>query len=189
MYHLQSPGDHHFFARKFEAVVSQEIIFGLDSHLYGPLPETTPSLRSHWESVYHIDDDITKPSNARFSTYQSFLRQSLKLLYNEQADKSGGGECGIPKQAAVKEVHVFQERDEFKGVVVTLKDAMSDSFNPPEFEVLFRRVSYFERIDTSGDINQRIQSLEVCLNDVHSLIVGSSQFKFKHDGLSYFIEH
>ncbi len=148
--------------------MSQEIIFGLDTHLYGPLPETTPSLRSHWESVYHIDDDVTKPSNARFSTYQSFLRQSLKLLYNEQADKSGGSECGIPKQAVVKEVHVLRERDEFKGVVVTLKDAMSDSFNSPEFEMLFERVSYFKRMDTGDDINQRIQSLEVqvCLNNI-----------------------
>ncbi len=130
--------------------------------MFGPHPETTPSLHAHWENVYHIDDDVTKPSNARYSTYQSFLRQSLKLLYNEQADKSGGGECGIPKQAIVKEVHVLRERDVFKGLVVTLKDAMSDSFDPPKFEMLFGRTFYLERMGNTDDVMRRIQSIEVC---------------------------
>lgn len=141
--------------------MSQEIVLALESHLFEPLPSTTPSLHSHWENVYHMDDDITKPSNARYGTYQSFLRQSLKLLYNEQADKSGGGECGIPKQAVVKEVHVWRDKDIFKGLVVTLKDAMSDSLDPPKFEMLFGRVSNLEITENGGDVRRRLQLLEV----------------------------
>lgn len=141
--------------------MSQEVILRLDSHLYGALPESTPSLHTHWESIYHIDDDITKPSNSHYSTYQSFLRQSLKLLYNEQADKGGGGDCGIPKQAVVKEVHVLMEKDVFRGLVVTIKDALSDSFSSPEFEVLFSQISHVEHFEANSDVKKRIQGLEV----------------------------
>ena len=63
---LQNSGDHHFFARKFEAIVNQEIITRLDAHLYGSLPSGTVALDSYWESVYHMDDDVTRPSNARY---------------------------------------------------------------------------------------------------------------------------
>ena len=62
----QNVGDHHFFARKFEAIVNQEIVERLDAHLYGPLPPGTLAVTSYWESIYHIDDDVTKPSNARY---------------------------------------------------------------------------------------------------------------------------
>uniref|UniRef100_A0A8C9NZW8 Xylosyltransferase 1 n=1 Tax=Spermophilus dauricus TaxID=99837 RepID=A0A8C9NZW8_SPEDA len=41
-----------FFARKFEAVVNQEIIGQLDYYLYGNYPAGTPGLRAYWENVY-----------------------------------------------------------------------------------------------------------------------------------------
>jgi hypothetical protein len=46
--------------------VNQEIVERLDAHLYGSLPPGIPAVNSYWESVYHIDDDVTKPSNARY---------------------------------------------------------------------------------------------------------------------------
>ena len=46
--------------------MNQEIVERLDAHLYGSLPPGTPAVNSYWESVYHIDDDVTKPSNARY---------------------------------------------------------------------------------------------------------------------------
>ena len=61
--------------------MSQETIEQLDAHLYGFLPPATPSLKSYWESVFHVEDDITKPADAAFSAYQSFLRTTLKQLY------------------------------------------------------------------------------------------------------------
>ena len=79
----------------------------------------------------------------------------------------GGVECGIPKQAVVKEVHVLRERDEFRGCVMTLKDAMSDSFNPPEFEIMFSHTSHFTRFHFDGDLTKRILKLEVRSTHVH----------------------
>ena len=158
---LQNPGDHHFFGRKFEAIVNQDIIRMLDEHLYGRYPEHTPGYFSYWESIYHMDDDMSRPSNAHFTMYQSFLRQSLKLLYSEQAMKGKGEDCKIPKQAVVKEVTVLRTSDDFQGLVVTLKDAMSDSLNPPEFETFFAPVSYLKRHTMNSETARRIWALEV----------------------------
>ena len=87
---IQSSGDHTFFARKFEAIVNQEIVSLLDAHLYGPMTPNLPGHDSYWESVYDMDDETTKFSNARYSTYQSFLRTILKHVHAEQISKGRG---------------------------------------------------------------------------------------------------
>jgi len=140
----------------------------MDFHLFGKYPQDTPAIRIYWESVFHVDDDITKPSNARFSTYQSFLRQSIKLLYanhSEQTVGNGGEEngCGIPKQAVVKDVSVLKQAELITGLVVTLKDALSGKLNPPEFEVYFTPVPMLKRHSLENELSRRIWALEVCL--------------------------
>ena len=103
------------------------------------------------------------------------MRQSLKKLYSEQ-DKNGGGggggrqkqegnfDCGIPRQALVKDVNVFRQSDSFSGLLVTIGDALSSSSsvrNPPEFEVMFSPVSGFRRFVSEGTLAKRITGLEV----------------------------
>lgn len=140
----------------------------MDFHLFGKYPQDTPAIRIYWESVFHVDDDITKPSNARFSTYQSFLRQSIKLLYANHSERTvgnGGGEengCGIPKQAVVKDVSVLKQAELITGLVVTLKDALSGKLNPPEFEVYFTPVPMLKRHSLENELSRRIWALEVC---------------------------
>ena len=93
------------------------------------------------------------------------MRQSLKLLYSEQTEKGGGKEgleCGIPHQAVVKDVSVYRQKDSFSGLLVTLKDALSSSLNPPEFQIYFSPVSGFKRFESEGDFTKRILGLEVC---------------------------
>ena len=137
----------------------------MDSHLYGKYPEGTPAIKSYWESVFHIDDDITKPSNARYSTYQSFLRQSIKLLYANHSEQTGRGkediECGIPKQAVVKDVNVLRRAEVITGLVVTIKDALSGKLNPPEFEVYFTPVTMMKRHTLEDELARRIWAFEV----------------------------
>ena len=99
------------------------------------------------------------------STYQSFMRLSLKLLYSERTEKGGGKEgldCGLPHQALVKDVSVFHQKDSFSGLLVTLKDALSSSLNPPEFQIFFSPVSGYRRFENEGDFAKRILGLEVC---------------------------
>ena len=138
----------------------------LDTHLYGSYPEDTPALNYYWESIFYVDDDVAKPSNAQYTTYQSFLRRSLKLLYSEQAAKAVGDtsdDCKIPKQAVMKEVTLLRIADQFSGLVVTLKDAMSGDLHPPEFEVFFKPVSYLKKQTLNEEMARRIWSLEVCV--------------------------
>ena len=95
------------------------------------------------------------------------MRQSLKLLRSEQAEKGGGRKeekslnCGIPRQALVKDVNVFCQSDSFSGLLVTIKDTLSSAMNPPEFEVMFSPVSGFRRFVSEGDLAKRITGLEV----------------------------
>ena len=89
------------------------------------------------------------------------MRQSLKLLHTEQAKKGGDKECGIPKQAEVKDVNAFRQSDSFSGLLVTLKDARTDTVNPPEFEVFFSPIPGFKRFVSEGDMARRIVGLEV----------------------------
>ena len=62
--------------------MNQEIVNRLDAHLYGSLPSGTPAVNSYWESVYHVQDDITKPSNARYRYMkEGFLYEAYKILW------------------------------------------------------------------------------------------------------------
>ena len=95
------------------------------------------------------------------------MRQSLKLLRSEQAEKGEGRQeekslnCGIPRQALVKDVNIFRQSDSFSGLLMTIRDALSTAMNPPEFEVMFSPVSGFRRFVSEGDLAKRITGLEV----------------------------
>ena len=159
----QSPGDHNFFARKFEAIVSQGVVNKLDAYLYGAFPEGTPAVESFWENVFHVEDDVNYPHNAKFSTYQSFLRLALARLYSESKTLGGGvdGVCEVPRQAVVKEVSVLMVSDSFTGLVVTLRDAMSDRLSPAEFEILYTPLSYLQKYSPNDEVANRVYSFEV----------------------------
>lgn len=67
-----------FFARKFEASVSQEIIDQLDSYLFGSYPPGTPSLQAYWENIYEQETDgPASISDSALSHYHAFARMGL----------------------------------------------------------------------------------------------------------------
>ena len=168
---LQASGDHSFFARKFEAIVSLDIINRLDNYLYGTPPDDTPALNSYWENVYHVEDDVEFPYNAKFSTYQSFLRQGLVRLYTElrTAATVDDDNCEVPKQAVVKEVSVLMTDDVFKGLVVTLRDDLSPSLSPPEFEIFFKPIDHLQKYSPNNDVAKRVYSFEVSGISIHTV--------------------
>lgn len=146
----------------------------LEMHLYGAYPPDTPSLDSYWESIYHADDDVTKPSSAHFTAFASFLRTSLRwLLLRARGEPEGGTReeneaCGVPGQAVVREVSVLRISEQFKGVVVSIRDALaaaSDSpRDAPEFEIFFSPVSHLARGNSTSSLARRVSSLEVGSN-------------------------
>ena len=142
--------------------MSQEVINKLDSHLYGALPEGTPATESFWENVFHIEDDVSYPYNAKYSTFQSFLRLGLARLYSESKAVASIDEvCEVPRQAVVKEVSVLMASDSFRGLVVTLRDAMSDRLSPSEFEILYTPIDYLQKYSPNDEVAKRVYSFEV----------------------------
>ena len=158
----QNVGTHHFFARKFEAIVNQKVINQLHAHLYGAYAADTLSLDSYWESIYHVEDDITRPSSAHFTTFATLLRASLQW-FNARSELEQNS-CLVPGKAIVREASVLRIQEQFKGVVIAFQDALSDRLNPPEFEVLFSPIDHSRRDNLSSDLSRRISALEVGSN-------------------------
>lgn len=67
-----------FFARKFEASVSQEIISQLDAYLFGAYAPGTPGLQAYWENIYEQETDgpASLPDSS-LSHYHAFARMGL----------------------------------------------------------------------------------------------------------------
>lgn len=75
---LQQTSRPTFFARKFEASVSQEVINQLDALLFGAFPPGTPGLQSYWENVYEQETDgLSSLPDSRLSHYHAFARMGL----------------------------------------------------------------------------------------------------------------
>lgn len=67
-----------FFARKFEASVSQEVISQLDSYLFGEYASDTPGLHAYWENIYEEETDgLASLSDSLLSHYHAFARMGL----------------------------------------------------------------------------------------------------------------
>ena len=144
----QSPGEYNFFARKFEAIVSQEIISLLDAHLYGALPDNTPGLHDYWESVYHVMDDITMPTDAQYNGYLSLMRIAHQKLRNMTQN------CMPP--STLQEVSVHKHKDSFVGLVVTMEESSS------VYEALFIPVEHSLHLAGQDDATKRLIHIEVC---------------------------
>ena len=74
--------------------------------------------------------------------------------------------CGIPHQAAVKEVSVVRKEDQLVGLVISVHDALSDKLNRPEFEGLFSPISHYKWFGYNHSVAGRILGLEVCRDGV-----------------------
>lgn len=90
-----------FFARKFEASVSQEIINQLDSYLFGTYPSGTPGLQAYWENLYEQKTDgLAALSDSALSHYHAFVRMGLSRaagsLQGHPSDNSCRYQTGLP---------------------------------------------------------------------------------------------
>ncbi|XP_031573565.1 xylosyltransferase 1-like [Actinia tenebrosa] len=104
---------HNYFARKFEAIVNQEVINELDAWLYGEFPPNTKGLHYYWENMYHHDDNITKTSDAFLTFFYSFGRIATKQLSRDHEDN-----CELLRKGPIKEVAYFNQHDQFSGLLV-----------------------------------------------------------------------
>ncbi|XP_055483251.1 xylosyltransferase 1 [Psammomys obesus] len=106
-----------FFARKFEAIVNQEIIGQLDSYLYGNYPAGTPGLRSYWENVYDEPDGIHSLSDVALTLYHSFIRLGLRRA-ELSLHTDGENSCRYYPMGHPASVHLYFLADRFQGFLI-----------------------------------------------------------------------
>ncbi|KAB1263188.1 Xylosyltransferase 1 [Camelus dromedarius] len=106
-----------FFARKFEAVVNQEIIGQLDYYLYGNYPAGTPGLRSYWENVYEEPDGIHSLSDVVLTLYHSFSRLGLRRA-EASLHTEGENSCRYYPMGHPASVHIYFLADRFQGFLI-----------------------------------------------------------------------
>ena len=102
-----------YFARKFEAIVNQEVINELDGWLYGEYPSDTKGLQYYWENLYHYDDNITITSDGYLTFFYSFARIATKLL-----SRGRKGNCQLHRNGPIRETTYLNQHDHLAGLLV-----------------------------------------------------------------------
>ncbi|XP_034448532.1 xylosyltransferase 1-like [Hippoglossus hippoglossus] len=108
-----------FFARKFEASVSQEIISQLDSFLFGALAPGTPGLQAYWENTYEQETDgHASLSDAALSHYHAFARMGLSRAASSLQGHPNDNSCRFTAVSHPVSVHLYFLSDQFQGYLL-----------------------------------------------------------------------
>ncbi|XP_061837486.1 xylosyltransferase 1-like isoform X2 [Nerophis lumbriciformis] len=108
-----------FFARKFEASVSQDVINQLDAQLFGEYAAGTPGLTAYWENVYERETDgIAGASDAALSHYHSFARMGLSRTARSLQGRPSDNSCRYEPSGHPLSVHMYFLSDRFQGYLL-----------------------------------------------------------------------
>ena len=107
-----------YFARKFEAIVNQEVITKLDGWLYGEYPQNTPGLRYYWENMFHHEDSLTKTSDIFRTFFHSFSRLATEKINRPTQTPGGGSSCHVTSLGTIREVTYLNQQDQLGGLLV-----------------------------------------------------------------------
>ncbi|XP_056262794.1 xylosyltransferase 1-like [Pseudoliparis swirei] len=108
-----------FFARKFEASVSQAAVEQLDSFLFGPYPPGTPGLHAYWENLYEGETDgLAGLSDAALSHHHAFARMGLARAAGSLQGHPHDNSCRFIAMNHPVSVHLYFLSDQFQGYLV-----------------------------------------------------------------------
>uniref|UniRef100_A0A3Q2QTV0 Xylosyltransferase 1 n=1 Tax=Fundulus heteroclitus TaxID=8078 RepID=A0A3Q2QTV0_FUNHE len=108
-----------FFARKFEASVSQEIISQLDAFLFGPYPSGTPGLQAYWENIFEQETDgLPSLSDSMLSHFHAFARMGLSRAAGSLQGNPDDRSCRYVAVSHPTSVHLYFLSDQFQGYLV-----------------------------------------------------------------------
>ncbi|XP_034045561.1 xylosyltransferase 1-like [Thalassophryne amazonica] len=108
-----------FFARKFEASVSQEIINQLDSYLFGAYASGMPNLQAYWENIYEQETDgPASLSDAALSHFHAFTRMGLSCVASSLQGHPNDNSCRYVAMSHPVSVHLYFLSDQFQGYLV-----------------------------------------------------------------------
>ncbi|XP_005739957.1 xylosyltransferase 1-like [Pundamilia nyererei] len=108
-----------FFARKFEASVSQEIISQLDAYLFGALASGTPGLQAYWENIYEAETDGPAGlSDSALTHYHAFARMGLSRAASSLQGHPSDNSCRYVGVSHPVSVHLYFLSDQYQGYLV-----------------------------------------------------------------------
>ncbi|XP_035695528.1 xylosyltransferase 1-like isoform X1 [Branchiostoma floridae] len=149
-----------FFARKFEAVVNQDVINQLDFFLYNDLTASSPGINSYWESFFHHKDPHDKHTDTYRTHLEAFARMAQLSLQSavSQYGKRMEQKCLYTVISPPREGSIYMRGDQLRGLIVTF-DVESDG-GEETLEVWVVPRNMYKMVNPTGPIG-RLLSLEV----------------------------
>lgn len=102
-----------YFARKFEAIINQDIINLVDEHLLKRRTLGQPSADSFWLNIWNSEDD--EPNDLLLTFFSSLTR----TIHSR---------CSFRAPLKILDAHVFKRLEKLEGVVVTVRMLESDDY-------------------------------------------------------------
>ncbi|KAJ3600326.1 hypothetical protein NHX12_031311 [Muraenolepis orangiensis] len=150
-----------FFARKFEASVSQEIVGQLDSFLFGSYPPGSPALHSYWENVYErATDGPGAPRDAPLSYYSAFARMGLARAEGSLQGRPGDKSCRYTSTGNPLAVHLYFLSDQLQGYLVRQQATNLATGQPETLETWVTPKGHFTLATPPSPAN-RLQDIQV----------------------------
>ncbi|KAL0822523.1 hypothetical protein ABMA28_004572 [Loxostege sticticalis] len=101
-----------FFARKFEPVISQEVITRVEQFIGFEDHYLLKNLEAYWQSIYNVDDLTSSTDDLILTHAGSILRQNAKILFQEG--------CVLEPNEVI-EVSLYNYADTYKGNLILHK--------------------------------------------------------------------
>uniref|UniRef100_A0A8C7YKN4 Xylosyltransferase 1 n=1 Tax=Oryzias sinensis TaxID=183150 RepID=A0A8C7YKN4_9TELE len=158
---LQQTSRPTFFARKFEASVSQEVINQLDAFLFGAFPPGTPGLQSYWENVYDQETDgLSSLPDSRLSHYHAFARMGLSHAAGFLQGRPDNHSCRFMAVSHPVSVHLYFVSDRFRGYLVRHVATNRASAQMETLETWVTPTDHFA-LASPPHANNRLQHIQV----------------------------
>ncbi|XP_045214811.2 xylosyltransferase 2-like [Mercenaria mercenaria] len=141
-----------FFARKYEPVVSQEIINSVDNFMGRDISDL-PGLNRYWHNDYHYKDQVDWKADLWLTFAGSFVR------HNQQVLGSATSQCTM-SDIFIIESHVLNLADSFHRYLVKYNVTLPGRSVPVTLESQYSYKQHYRIIDPLGPIG-RLQNLEV----------------------------
>ncbi|KAL3284632.1 hypothetical protein HHI36_018786 [Cryptolaemus montrouzieri] len=136
-----------YFARKFEPIISQSVIYQLELWLFSLEKPRVPveSLNSYWQSIYHYQDLGVEPDDGLFTITHSAIRYWLSSFNNASC---------IPKISKVLEITSYHFEDSYKYTLTKIRTSQGI------LELAFRHLQTLSILKPSS-LTNRLEHLSV----------------------------
>lgn len=155
----------YYFARKFEPVISQEMINKLENWVSKDSAEESASFHKYWQNEFHHLDRIL-PKDGKLSLFTSLSNIAIQRILNSCTSNS---HYFVPNNKSwsplyksyIKQANLYLAKDVFKGLLISFETHISnDSDTLTTIEAYFGPTKHLI-INHPDDFNPRLLNLKV----------------------------